>query len=117
MEMMWGIKNPMHSLVPQELKVLTKEECLPMSKGMEMVLPRHKFDVKPEMVRVEYETYAGVARKMEGKTHDTGPENSADETCMHFVVDGSGHHLMMDAHWEECATCIVRWLESESLVS
>ena len=50
MEMMWGIKNPMHSLVPQELKVLTKEECLPMSKGMEMVLNRHKFDVKPEMV-------------------------------------------------------------------
>jgi len=73
--------------------------------------------VKPEMVRVEYETYAGVARKMEGKTYETGPDKSADETCMHFVVDGSGHHLMMDAHWEECATCIVRWLESESLVS
>lgn len=53
MEMMWGIKNPMHSLVPQELKVLTKEECLPMSKGMEMVLHRHKFDVKPEMFRME----------------------------------------------------------------
>ena len=50
MEMMWGMKNLMRSLVPQEQKVLTKEERLPMSKGLEMILRQHNFDVKPETV-------------------------------------------------------------------
>jgi nucleolar protein 58 len=50
MEMMWGMKNLMRSLVPQEQKVLTMEERLPMSKGLEMILRQHNFDVKPEMV-------------------------------------------------------------------
>lgn len=59
--------------------------------------------VTPEMVKAEYTKYVEVARDM------------GDETCMHFVVDGSGHHLMMDAHWEECATVVVHWLEGESL--
>lgn len=47
---MWGMKNLMRSLVPQEQKVLTKEERLPMSKGLDMILRQHNFDVKPEMV-------------------------------------------------------------------
>ncbi|KAJ1266845.1 hypothetical protein BS78_07G010200 [Paspalum vaginatum] len=50
MEMMWGMKNLMRSLVPQEQKVLTKEERLPLSKGLQMILHRYNFDVKPEMV-------------------------------------------------------------------
>ncbi|WVZ95510.1 hypothetical protein U9M48_041264 [Paspalum notatum var. saurae] len=50
MEMMWGMKNLMHSLVPQEHKALTKEERLPLSKGLQMILHRYNFDVKPEMV-------------------------------------------------------------------
>uniref|UniRef100_A0A0D3H2M8 Nucleolar protein 58/56 N-terminal domain-containing protein n=1 Tax=Oryza barthii TaxID=65489 RepID=A0A0D3H2M8_9ORYZ len=37
-EVMWGIKNLMHILVPEEQKVLTKEERLPVSKGLEMIL-------------------------------------------------------------------------------
>ncbi|XP_052165354.1 uncharacterized protein LOC127782266 isoform X2 [Oryza glaberrima] len=49
-EVMWGIKNLMHILVPEEQKVLTKEERLPVSKGLEMILHRYKFDVKPEMI-------------------------------------------------------------------
>ncbi|CAD6334632.1 unnamed protein product [Miscanthus lutarioriparius] len=48
-ELMWGMKNLMRSLVPQEQKVLTKEKRLPMSKGLEMILRCHNFDVKPEM--------------------------------------------------------------------
>ena len=47
---MWGIKNLMHILVPEEQKVLTKEERLLVSKGLEMILHRYKFDVKPVMV-------------------------------------------------------------------
>lgn len=59
--------------------------------------------VTPEMVKAEYTKYAQATR------------DTTDETCMQFVVEGSGHHLMMDAHWEECATVIVRWLQGDSL--
>ncbi|CAN6297131.1 unnamed protein product [Urochloa humidicola] len=50
MELMWGLKNLMKALVPGENLELTKEDCLPVSKGMMIVLKRHGFDVKPEMV-------------------------------------------------------------------
>ncbi|KAL6903641.1 hypothetical protein ACP4OV_004454 [Aristida adscensionis] len=50
MEVMWGLKNLMHFLVPQEKMKLTKEDRLPMSKELSMVLSRHGYDVKPEMV-------------------------------------------------------------------
>lgn len=59
--------------------------------------------VTPEMVKAEYTKYAQVTR------------DTTDETCMQFVVEGSGHHLMMDAHWDECATVIARWLQGDSL--
>uniref|UniRef100_A0A0E0QLR4 Uncharacterized protein n=1 Tax=Oryza rufipogon TaxID=4529 RepID=A0A0E0QLR4_ORYRU len=50
LKVMWGIKHLMHILVPEEQKVLTKEERLPVSKGLEMILHRYKFDVKPVMI-------------------------------------------------------------------
>nr|XP_040258868.1 uncharacterized protein LOC120976107 [Aegilops tauschii subsp. strangulata] len=50
MEVMWGVKHIMHSLVPMEKSELTKEERLPMSQGLIMFLNRKGFDVKPEMV-------------------------------------------------------------------
>ncbi|KAM3336059.1 hypothetical protein ACQJBY_030188 [Aegilops geniculata] len=50
MEVMWGVKHIMHSLVPMEKSELTKEERLPMSQGLLMFLNRKGFDVKPEMV-------------------------------------------------------------------
>ncbi|KAK7953242.1 alpha/beta-hydrolase [Apiospora saccharicola] len=37
------------------------------------------------------------------------------ETCRMWTVQGSGHHLMMDAHWQECADGVLRWLEGEEL--
>ncbi|KAK6836254.1 hypothetical protein PG987_006749 [Apiospora arundinis] len=37
------------------------------------------------------------------------------ETCRMWTVSGSGHHLMMDAHWQECADGILRWLEGDEL--
>ncbi|CAN6291184.1 unnamed protein product [Urochloa humidicola] len=49
MELMWGLKNMMKTLVPGENLELTKEDCLPVSKGMMIILKRHGFDVKPEM--------------------------------------------------------------------
>jgi len=50
MEVMWGLKNLMHSLVPQEKLKLTKEDRLPMSQGLKMFLYQYGFDVKPELV-------------------------------------------------------------------
>ncbi|KAK8137016.1 hypothetical protein PG984_004956 [Apiospora sp. TS-2023a] len=37
------------------------------------------------------------------------------ETCRMWTVQGSGHHLMMDAHWQECADGVLRWLGGEEL--
>ncbi|KAK8062942.1 hypothetical protein PG997_015039 [Apiospora hydei] len=37
------------------------------------------------------------------------------ETCRMWTVRGSGHHLMMDAHWRECADGMLRWLGGEEL--
>ncbi|CAL5009825.1 unnamed protein product [Urochloa decumbens] len=50
MELMWGLQNVMHSLVPKEKSELTIEDRLPMSRGLKMFLDRKGFDVKPEMV-------------------------------------------------------------------
>lgn len=47
MELMWGLKNLMKSLVPDEKVELTKEDCLPISQGMQIILGRYGFDVKP----------------------------------------------------------------------
>lgn len=51
MEVIWGIKNLMKSLVPDEDSELSQEERLQMSLGMETVLTRRGIVVAPEMVR------------------------------------------------------------------
>jgi len=50
MELMWGIQHLMHKFVPEEKVEVAKEDRLPMSQGLKMVLRRYGFDVKPEMV-------------------------------------------------------------------
>ncbi|TVU18933.1 hypothetical protein EJB05_35053 [Eragrostis curvula] len=50
MELMWGLKNLMKSLVPGEGSELTNEDRRHMSRGMESVLNHYGFQVKPEMV-------------------------------------------------------------------
>lgn len=47
MEIMWGLKNCMHHLVPAEL---TKDDRPLMSEGMKRVLDKYHFDYKPEIV-------------------------------------------------------------------
>ncbi|RLM73073.1 hypothetical protein C2845_PM15G23820 [Panicum miliaceum] len=48
---MWGLKNLMWDLVPEETSELTEEDRLQMSYGMKTVLDRYGFnDFKPEMV-------------------------------------------------------------------
>ncbi|WVZ71583.1 hypothetical protein U9M48_020155 [Paspalum notatum var. saurae] len=50
MEAMWGIEQLMHILVPDEKAELTKEDRLPMSQGLQMLLSRYGFDVELEMI-------------------------------------------------------------------
>ncbi|TVU28430.1 hypothetical protein EJB05_19947 [Eragrostis curvula] len=60
MELMWGLKNLMHILVPQEKSELTKEDHLPMSQGLIMFLGRYGHDVKPEMVNEQIISAASI---------------------------------------------------------
>jgi hypothetical protein len=47
---MWGMNRLMRSLVRREKSDLPKEDCVPMSKGLQMLLSRYGFDIEPEMV-------------------------------------------------------------------
>ena len=50
-EIMWGMKNLMPLLIPQEQSVFTKADRLPICKGLDMLLSRHGIDnVKQEWV-------------------------------------------------------------------
>ena len=50
MEVMWGLKNIMPTLVPEEKSGLTREDRVPMSQGLKKFLNHYGFYVKPEMV-------------------------------------------------------------------
>ncbi|CAN6171817.1 unnamed protein product [Urochloa humidicola] len=52
MEVMWGLRNIMPSLVPQ--LGLAREDRLPMSEGLKKLLNRYGLDVKPEMMVNEH---------------------------------------------------------------
>ncbi|XP_025819657.1 uncharacterized protein LOC112895873 [Panicum hallii] len=60
MEVIWGIKNLMKSLVPDEDSELSEEERLQMSLGMETVLTRHGIVATPEMVNEQIIEYACI---------------------------------------------------------
>ncbi|CAO2208521.1 unnamed protein product, partial [Urochloa humidicola] len=53
MELMWGMQRLMQRLVGREKSKLPKEDRVPMSQGLQMLLSRHGFHVKPEMVNEE----------------------------------------------------------------
>jgi hypothetical protein len=50
-EVMWGMQNLMHTLVPQEQSPITKDDLLP-SLGLNVVLNRYNLNVKKEMVNL-----------------------------------------------------------------
>ncbi|RLN19617.1 uncharacterized protein C2845_PM02G01440 [Panicum miliaceum] len=58
MELMWGLKNIMKSLVPAETCELTTEDRCHMSKGMQLILNKYGFKVEPEMVDEDLITIA-----------------------------------------------------------
>ncbi|KAM0829799.1 hypothetical protein ACQ4PT_066646 [Festuca glaucescens] len=60
MELMWGMKRLMRSLVRREKSELPKEDRLPMSQGLQMLLNRYGFDVEPEMVNEQIVVAASV---------------------------------------------------------
>ncbi|XP_073365399.1 uncharacterized protein [Aegilops tauschii subsp. strangulata] len=60
MEVMWGMKRFMPSLVRREKSELPKEDLLPVSQGLQMLLSSYGFDVKPEMVNDQIVATASV---------------------------------------------------------
>ncbi|KAJ1295319.1 hypothetical protein BS78_01G215200 [Paspalum vaginatum] len=60
MELMWGLKNCMHHLVPDEKEQLAKEDRRYMSKGMKIALDRYELKVEPEMVNEKMVQMTGV---------------------------------------------------------
>lgn len=50
MELMWGLKNLMKDIVPDEESELTIKDRMIMSQGMKSVLNHYGFEVEPEMV-------------------------------------------------------------------
>ncbi|KAM0880405.1 hypothetical protein ACQ4PT_033592 [Festuca glaucescens] len=60
MELMWGMKRLMRSLVRSEKSELHKEDRLPMSQGLQMLLSRYGFHVEPEMVNEQIVVTASV---------------------------------------------------------
>ncbi|GJN21778.1 hypothetical protein PR202_gb09293 [Eleusine coracana subsp. coracana] len=60
MELMWGLKNVMRSLVPKEKSGLRKEDRLPMSQGLIMFLRCYELVVKPEVVNEQIVLGASV---------------------------------------------------------
>jgi pimeloyl-ACP methyl ester carboxylesterase len=42
--------------------------------------------------------------------------NLGEEACMASIIDGSAHHLMMDAYWENCAQTICSWLQGREVM-
>lgn len=49
MEVMWGVQNIMHTLVPQEQYEISKEDLI-LSHGLNMILNLHDIVVKKDMI-------------------------------------------------------------------
>ncbi|CAL4910512.1 unnamed protein product [Urochloa decumbens] len=50
LEVMWGVKNFLHTLVPEEELELSDEDSKHRSQGLQMFLQKHKFDIERELV-------------------------------------------------------------------
>ncbi|CAN6340475.1 unnamed protein product [Urochloa humidicola] len=46
---MWGVKNFLHTLVPEEELELSDEDSKHRSQGLQMFLQKHKFDIEREL--------------------------------------------------------------------
>ncbi|CAM0879928.1 unnamed protein product [Alopecurus aequalis] len=91
-EVMWGLKNLMHSLVPQEEVKLTKEDRLPMCRGIKKFLHRYGFVVKPEMIN----------------------EKFVETSCMLFDADLVEKKHSKSVHWAADKLKVVSGINSES---
>ncbi|KAJ1267064.1 hypothetical protein BS78_07G027200 [Paspalum vaginatum] len=56
-ELMWGLKNCMHHLLPGEKAELSKEDRRHMSQGMKIVLDRYKLEVNEAFIAVTGTVY------------------------------------------------------------
>jgi nucleolar protein 58 len=50
LEVMWGMKNLLHIVVPEEELELSDEDSKHRSKGLQIFLQNLNFDIKPDLV-------------------------------------------------------------------
>ncbi|CAL4910207.1 unnamed protein product [Urochloa decumbens] len=50
LEVMWGLKNLLHTLLPQEKSELSEEDSKHRSRGLQFFLRRHGFSIEPQLV-------------------------------------------------------------------
>ncbi|CAN6232177.1 unnamed protein product [Urochloa humidicola] len=81
MEIMWGIQHLMHKLVRKEKAEVAKEDRLPMSEGLKMLLRKYEFDVEPEMVNEQIVKTASALYECD----------DVDNTCSTYLHDISLH--------------------------
>uniref|UniRef100_A0ACD5YXX5 Uncharacterized protein n=1 Tax=Avena sativa TaxID=4498 RepID=A0ACD5YXX5_AVESA len=79
-EVMWGLQNLMHTLLPQEQSVMTKDDLLPMSIGLNMVLTRYRINVEKEMLN------ESIIKKA-GKVYDTELREKVHSRFLHKRFD------------------------------
>ncbi|KAM0929791.1 hypothetical protein ACQ4PT_001399 [Festuca glaucescens] len=79
-EVMWGLRNLMHTLVPQEQSVVTKDDLFPMSLGLHMVLTRHNVNVEKEMLN-------GSIIKKTAKVYETDLREKIHSRFLHKTLD------------------------------
>ncbi|CAM0879976.1 unnamed protein product [Alopecurus aequalis] len=80
MEVMWGLQNLMHTLVPEEQSKITKDDRLPMSLGLNMVFTRHKINIKQEMLNE-------CIIKKTSKVYDTNLREKVHSKFLHKRFD------------------------------
>lgn len=50
LEVMWGMKNLLHIIVPEEELEMSDEDSKHRSKGLQIFLQNLNFDIKPDLV-------------------------------------------------------------------
>ncbi|KAK3123993.1 hypothetical protein QOZ80_8AG0639020 [Eleusine coracana subsp. coracana] len=58
-ELIWGLKNVVHELVPQEKGNITKEYCLPLSNGLQKFLNEYCINLPPLFINKDFISKVG----------------------------------------------------------
>jgi len=61
-ELVWGLKNILHGILREEKDKITREYCLPMSKGLQRFLQDNLINVSQTMLNAEFISEMGLVQ-------------------------------------------------------